>query len=66
MDIKYIIKNKDENKYWDDDFGEWVESINNASLYEKIQDKYYSISGEQMLIEGGEWKKIVLQICDAE
>lgn len=51
---KYMIINQKLQKYWDDDYGKWVDFLH-GSIYEKINGKYYSTSGEQSLPMGGEW-----------
>jgi hypothetical protein len=51
---KYLIMDLLTGEYLNDDTYEWVD-LKNGSLYEKIEDKYYSPSREMMLPENCEW-----------
>jgi hypothetical protein len=53
---KYLIRDLITGEYLNDDSYEWGD-INNASLFEKIEEKYYSPSGgEQLLPPNSEWE----------
>jgi hypothetical protein len=57
---KYLIRDLITGEYLNDDSYEWGD-INDASLFEKIGDKYYSSSGEQLLPPNSEWELFELR-----
>jgi len=54
MQKLFFIRDLLTGEYLNDDYYEWG-SKEDGSLYEKIEDKYYSPSGEMKLPENCEW-----------
>ena len=58
MNEKYVIRHLGGySHFWDDDHNFWT-TLEYASIFEKIENRYYSPSGEQLLPEYGVWEKL--------
>jgi hypothetical protein len=63
MDVYFVMRNNDSNKFWSYYFKDWVDDYEKATFFKKKNNKYYNYDSydepEESLLDNCEWHMII-------